>query len=669
MGYGTKQYIGVLYYNERTGKPGVFINRANSLQFTIKPLDENLQGVIPAYFNNFVQTEFVDQPELSAEERIQNALEELDDKLFLFFVADKEGGYQASYMVQSLPGKQRFKEENFISIPVFASYKEEEELFWQKNREKRWRLFRNYTSYDEWMTRVEQKEHVGRIYGYGENIPPHSFVIWREEKKLYAVGMVESCLPGEEGLMLEGKLEHTIDITDLKELYIYEETLNPTLAYLPESICRKIEQRFSDMLLFEENASVLTYDDVIEPEAEAVEEAVVEEVAGPEAEVVAEVVAEAVVETVIQPEETVKDVVSVPVDARFEECIIGAMQKKDNSRGRIYRSKDLVNTHLCIKCHPFVIFDAGNRTEKTEIVDFYLNAMGIYPKKEDIFQYKYILVRPSWKDETVFFGKVDLDNKMYRPSEAGFIEMLIRAQENPEKMFFICLDDMNLSYPELYLAPLFAVINKKPSHRYISLYSSGMKEYIQNADSYPEKVYIGNNIRFIGILNETEYAVPLSEAMLRRVNLIHMDEYVIEKDEAEWFDWMLEEGRNWTSTAYNETIETHRMVSGLLEHILHQMSEKVGKVDISCALTAREEKEICRYISNAANLIDSEFTTGDALDFQIAQRILTKIRGNAPMWEALLAEEGEESVIAFLNKFRQISSFEECRSMIRRKRG
>lgn len=57
----------------------------------------------------------------------------------------------------------------------------------------------------------------------------------------------------------------------------------------------------------------------------------------------------------------------------------------------------------------------------------------------------------------------------------------------------------------------------------------------------------------------------------------------------------------------------------------------------------------------------------EGIDLQIKQRVLTKIRGSAEQFETLF-ESGDDSIIALLDKYAELSAFEECRKTVDQKK-
>lgn len=87
---------------------------------------------------------------------------------------------------------------------------------------------------------------------------------------------------------------------------------------------------------------------------------------------------------------------------------------------------------------------------------------------------KIISVQPSWKDETDLFGYYNSLNKSYEFTE--FTDTVIDAGKNPEKPYFLVLDEMNLSRVEYYFAKYLSAMELNGERRKLILYSKKITE-------------------------------------------------------------------------------------------------------------------------------------------------------------------------------------------------
>lgn len=172
----------------------------------------------------------------------------------------------------------------------------------------------------------------------------------------------------------------------------------------------------------------------------------------------------------------------------------------------------------------------------------------------------FIPVQSNWDNKNNLLGYYNPLEKKYVP-ELFLSELmrLVRAAENaPEELFFICLEEMNLAHIEHYFADFLSILQDT---RILKLYPKDIYDEIQaeiNAyDSrpkterltleeeryavqieakrkmlikYPEQIIIPKNLRFIGTLNQDETTLDLSPKILNRSYVVKMktEEFSIE---------------------------------------------------------------------------------------------------------------------------------------------
>lgn len=116
-------------------------------------------------------------------------------------------------------------------------------------------------------------------------------------------------------------------------------------------------------------------------------------------------------------------------------------------------------------------------------------------------------VQPGWYDPTPLLGYL---NPMGQESyvRTPFLEFLLRASQDPTHPYVLILDEMNLSRPEQYFAPL---LSRMETGGAISLHSEG-----EIFDGVPGTVPYPSNLAIIGTVNMDETTHGLSDKVLDR---------------------------------------------------------------------------------------------------------------------------------------------------------
>ncbi len=116
-------------------------------------------------------------------------------------------------------------------------------------------------------------------------------------------------------------------------------------------------------------------------------------------------------------------------------------------------------------------------------------------------------VQPGWYDPTPLLGYV---NPLSRDTYEGtpFLNLLIHATERPQEPHVAILDEMNLSHPEQYLAPILSAME---TGDVLELHSKG-----EHFDGVPVRIPYPSNLVLIGTVNMDETTLGLSDKVLDR---------------------------------------------------------------------------------------------------------------------------------------------------------
>lgn len=138
-----------------------------------------------------------------------------------------------------------------------------------------------------------------------------------------------------------------------------------------------------------------------------------------------------------------------------QQSIIDHVSSYIQSKGFFYEKKDLVNFFLSLKTKPFVILSGISGTGKTKIVQWFAESLGA---TEENGQFTLIPVRPDWSDSSDLLGYVNLQGEF---QERPLIKVLENADANPNRPYFVVLDEMNLARVEYYFSDFLSVIESR----------------------------------------------------------------------------------------------------------------------------------------------------------------------------------------------------------------
>jgi hypothetical protein len=669
-----RQYIGVIATRDDVGqdREPVFINRTNQIQYQVKSLTLPQQGVKTAigYLSSFGSENDIDDDLYSSEQdRVDNFIESVKDKVFIYsFQLQDEGSARlVNGRANLLPKPSAFDDnDNFYPIPVFGRKTDEIQEWEDRNS---FRLFRTCRSIDDFVKTINEKRSLGATYGYDADVFTPSFVVWYENGKFYAVGHVTNNFEASTGgLIVECDKIIKIEINEYINKIVYSPDTNPTLMFVAESVYQAIESKILDVGINEadtfpytaaEDDNLLNKDDSLKPSSiESIDnngELDKNQNTDNAEHSVTEVTTNAI--------KNADDI------GKTDEGIIQMMDYHSTRSGLHYDIKDFINFHTSVKCGNLVILSGLSGTGKSRIVDMYANAIGIQTTDADK-RLLFIPVRPSWNDDSDLLGYVDLVHMVYRPSDSGFVDFLVRAQkdENKDNIYIVCFDEMNLARVEHYFSQFLSLLERPISQRVLQLYDDQYSGKLYNSKEYPSSINIRENVKFIGTVNIDESTYHFSDKVLDRANVIELNvlDYSKPWDNSDPKYTKTLRTPIWTMNDYNAICHSADVIPEVhallwdIHKLLHSTGTKFG-------VGPRVVKSIDLYLSNLPKGYIDTFPISEGIDIQVAQRVLTKVRGSENELGDILNNSTGEGLESILDRYKNLSEFNRCRNKIKQK--
>lgn len=287
------------------------------------------------------------------------------------------------------------------------------------------------------------------------------------------------------------------------------------------------------------------------------------------------------------------------------------------------RATGLIYEDLLIKRYvaslftkPFVILSGLAGSGKTQLSIALAHALSECVEE----QVRIVAVGADWTNREPLLGYPNaLKENVYVKPENGVLDLIISAAKNPEKPYFLILDEMNLSYVERYFADFLSAME---SRKAISL-------WVGDGVEVPQSVNLPRNLFITGTINVDETTYMFSPKVLDRANVI---EFKIQEDEMSTFLQKL------SSIDINSV---NGKVVGIAKSFLHKsyskemiMDENLNDVllgffrelkKVNAEFGYRTASEIFRFIKHAENL-GVEITS--AIDCAIVQKLLPKLHGS-----------------------------------------
>lgn len=276
-----------------------------------------------------------------------------------------------------------------------------------------------------------------------------------------------------------------------------------------------------------------------------------------------------------------------------------------------------------------------------------------------------IQVKPNWHDSTELFGYVSRISGKPEFVAGDFLKFVVKAWEEPNVPYFLCLDEMNLAPVEQYFAEYLSVIEsrksaggiittdplfKKPFEdqvydinigygKEIDWYQQLVIQLTSNEDLqqqfYKEGITIPQNLFVVGTVNMDETTFSFSRKVLDRAMTIEMNEVNLygglneESSEIGYIDNCIigtaAEGKD----VYAENKELCDHVIAYLEKVNNVLDKTPFKI------AYRTRNEFLLYAVNR-QLLDKDSQLWQTLDEMTSMKILSRIEGDSERTKSVL---------------------------------
>ncbi|KZE69167.1 hypothetical protein AWM68_02555 [Fictibacillus phosphorivorans] len=297
------------------------------------------------------------------------------------------------------------------------------------------------------------------------------------------------------------------------------------------------------------------------------------------------------------------------------------------NKGFFYKKEEVINFYLSLKTKPFVILSGISGTGKTKLVQWFSESLGATEKNG---QFTLIPVRPDWSDGSDLLGYVDIKGDFKKGPLTSVLE---KAMDDPEKPYFVLLDEMNLARVEYYFSDLLSVMESRRWENGGIVTTPVLPFEVDGRD-----IILPSNVYIVGTVNMDETTHPFSKKVLDRANTIEFNR--VQLDHFAFLEDLEEQEplsiRNQSlagdflhlKDAYKDNIALIKKVTEVLVIINNQL-ESIG-----AQVGYRVRDEICFYVIYSEK--DNLLTFEEAMDQSILQKILPRISGSDErVWDTL----------------------------------
>ena len=296
-----------------------------------------------------------------------------------------------------------------------------------------------------------------------------------------------------------------------------------------------------------------------------------------------------------------------------------------SSTGLIYSPTLIKRLAYSLMAKPFVILSGLAGSGKTQLALAFAKCMSENIEE----QVCTVSIGADWTNREPLLGYPNaLRSGEYVMPESGVLQLLMRAEYDTTKPYFLIFDEMNLSVVERYFADFLSAME---SGEKIKLWDGG--------EEVPAEISLPKNVFIIGTINVDETTYMFSPKVLDRANVIEfkiapeeMEQYLNEKK-----DIHLEKAYSACADMAVDFVEKAKsqieIENGEEKDILLSFFKELKQVNAEFGY--RTVNEICRYLHFAGEDKDG-LQKEKAIDTAILQKLLPKLHGSRKKLDPVL---------------------------------
>lgn len=222
---------------------------------------------------------------------------------------------------------------------------------------------------------------------------------------------------------------------------------------------------------------------------------------------------------------TFEPVYEAPLDEETEQKALQCVMEHLRENGFEFPARTVCAFHTSLKTaivSPLTVLAGISGTGKSQLPRHYAAAMGIHFLK--------ISVQPRWDGPQDLFGFYNYIEKRYKATDLARALVYFdpynwptQAEKFRDRMLLVLLDEMNLARIEYYFSEFLSRLEGRPFDEASATEDDRRPSEIDidvSRRGQTKRVYAGQNILFVGTMNEDESTLALSDKVLDRANVM-----------------------------------------------------------------------------------------------------------------------------------------------------
>ncbi|WP_455126927.1 MrcB family domain-containing protein [Pseudoramibacter alactolyticus] len=296
---------------------------------------------------------------------------------------------------------------------------------------------------------------------------------------------------------------------------------------------------------------------------------------------------------------------------------------------------DVTDLFLTLKAGSLALITGGPGIDKAAFVRLFAEAVGADATNG---RFKRVPVRPGWENGDGLLGTLGEGGKFV---PGAITDVVAAATENPDKPYFVCLDEMTLVPIEKYFSEVLSVMNSaRPQNgRLVTDPLLGAEAFGNDAEArdYYGDLTLPDNLFFIGIVSNEEARHGVSKRLIERAAVIELgpqDLSLVPPPAAVPRPYRLKSDCFRRDIFSLSAVVNHRKTITDMVTLLNVINEILRRADAQIGFRVRDEICFFLYYNAEYGLMAPE----TAIDDTIVQKMIPRIAGTAAEIETVLRE-------------------------------